>query len=292
MQGLLITGTDTGVGKTFVACGIVAALRQQGIRVGAYKPVCSGGEARADGTIGWPDVEALAEALGPAAPSERICPQRFIAPLAPPSAAALERRSVDERQLFEGINAWRQHADLLIIEGVGGLLCPLSQNMTLADFGGRIGVPLVVVAALRLGVVNHTLLTLEVARHRGLTVAGVLLNEIGPDDGSNASSIAEISARGEVNVLGVLPSAADRRSRPEEPMPTRTPSPRPSPPNHAADRGEDRRGGEGDERDVGLRASARKSMRHAADESICRLRRPEILSRIDWSGLGAELSHF
>jgi dethiobiotin synthetase len=238
MQGLFITGTDTGVGKTFVTCGIIRALRERGVRVGAYKPVCSGGEAVADGGFCWPDVEALSDALGPAVPSERICPQRFLAPLAPPAAAECEHRQVDDALLLSGIDAWRLDADLLIIEGVGGLLCPLTDSMTVADFAARLGVPLVVVAALRLGVINHTLLTLEVARSRGLTVAGVLLNETGPDDGSNSSSILEISERAGTAVLGVVPFEAKGRA-----------------------------------------------------DATGRLRRPDILSRIDWSGLGTEFLH-
>lgn len=238
MQGLLITGTDTGVGKTSVACGIVRSLREAGVRVGAYKPVCSGAEVDADGTQRWPDVEALAAALGGDVPPERICPQQFAAPLAPTAAARLERRRIDETLLMSGIDAWRGDADLLVIEGVGGLLCPLTDAGTVADFAQRVGVPLIVVAALRLGVINHTLLTLEVARSRGLHVAGLILNEVGPDAGSNASSIAEISERAGTAVLGVVPFDGKGRT-----------------------------------------------------DASARLRLPEILSRIDWLGLSAEIPH-
>jgi dethiobiotin synthetase len=278
MHGLLITGTDTGVGKTFAACGIVRALREQGLRVGAYKPACSGGETRADGTLSWPDVDLLASALAADARSKQICPQRFAAPLAPPAAAALEQRRVDERLLTAGVEAWRGAADLLIIEGVGGLLCPLSEHLTVADFAERIGVPLVIVAALRLGVINHTLLTLEVARARGLPVAGVLLNQVGPDDGSNASSIAEITVRGGAKVLGVLPFDHTR-----EPHSTSVaaPSPRRSPPQCPGEGGGVNGGGEGEASAAGL----------SSGDPAARLRPRGILSRIDWLGLSAEIPH-
>jgi dethiobiotin synthetase len=292
MQGLLITGTDTGVGKTFAACRIVRAARAQGVRVGAYKPVCSGSEVESDGRPRWPDIDALAAALAANVPSEQICPQRFAAPLAPPAAAALEQRQVDEAQLFGGVDAWRDAVDLLIIEGVGGLLCPLSENLTVADFARSVGAPLVVVAALRLGIINHTLLTLEVARKRGLHVAGVLLNETGPDDGSHASSIAEITARGGTTVLGVLPFEPSERASSRASAVDVVPSPRPSPPNDAGASGEVDCGGEGEECFAARSAPTGEPMPAAADEASGRLRRPGLLSRIDWLGLSAEIPHF
>lgn len=205
MRGLFITGTDTGVGKTYVAAAIVRACRAAGIRVGAYKPVCTGREADRSGNEIWPDVAALGAALDHACPAELICPQRFAAPLAPPSAARLETRSVDRQQLRDGITRWRDQAELLIVEGVGGLLCPLTDEETVADFAAETGFPLVIVAALKLGAINHTLLTVEVARQRGLPIAGLLLNELRPEDDSQASGIAEITARSPVPILGVLP---------------------------------------------------------------------------------------
>jgi len=216
MHGLFITGTDTGVGKTHIACQIVAASARAGIRVGAYKPACSGGEVDAAGRLDWPDVAALAAALPIEVPRGQICPQCFQVPLAPPSAAAAEERSVDAALLEQGVDRWRDDVDLLVVEGIGGLLCPLTETETVADLAGRLGYPLVIVAALRLGVINHTLLTIEVARQRGLPIAGVLLNETGPDDGSNASSIAEITARADVPVLGVVPFDEQGRLRPCE----------------------------------------------------------------------------
>lgn len=235
MRGLFITGTDTGVGKSVVARSIVRACREAGRRVGAYKPVCSGSETDATGRLHWPDVTLLADAVGEEVPADRVCPQRFHAPLAPPSAAECEGRTVDESLLTGGLAAWRDDADLLIVEGVGGLLCPLTGRATVADLAAQLGYPLIIVAALRLGVINHTLLTIEVARLRGLSIAGIVLNHATPPPLSNesqlkdnatcdqrsahdvhASSIAEITARSPVPVLGILPFQADPRLRPPE----------------------------------------------------------------------------
>lgn len=178
MKGLFITGTDTGAGKTYVTCALVAAAKREGLRVGAYKPVCSGAVVGPDGKPRWSDVEALWTALDGEYPSELIGPQCFQAPLAPPQAAEEEGRRVDRAKLFQGVEAWRGKVDLLLIEGAGGLFCPLTESTTMADWAGELGAPLVVVAANRLGVISHTLLTLECAVGRGLSVAAVVLNDV------------------------------------------------------------------------------------------------------------------
>lgn len=206
MRGLFITGTDTGVGKTHVACSIVRELHTAGHRVGAYKPVCSGVRIGADGHSVWDDVEKLRQTLGNEFSEERISPQRFAAPLAPPIAAQQEGRAVDLVELQGGLDWWRSQCEVLIVEGAGGLLCPLTDVETMADLVARFQFPLLIVARLGLGTINHTLLTIEVARTRGLRVAGVLMNEAvpaGDDDPSINTNAFEIALRGGVPVLGI-----------------------------------------------------------------------------------------
>jgi len=201
LSGLFITGTDTNVGKTVVATAIVRQLREAGVRVGAYKPAASGAVERLDGNLVWDDVEQLSQALGDEYPAERICPQRFAAPLAPPLAAGAEGRSVDRRLLREGARWWQAQVDFVVVEGAGGLLSPLSHEDSVADLARDLALPLVVVARAGLGTINHTLLTLESARAADLEVAAVVLNpwpaqpsEIERD---NRETIAEL---GEVRV--------------------------------------------------------------------------------------------
>lgn len=206
MRGLFITGTDTGVGKTHVASAIVRRLRQVGVRVGAYKPVASGAENDAGKTT-WADVERLRAALAGEFPAERICPQRFVAPLAPPVAARYEGRTVDSTLLRDGALWWREHADLLVVEGAGGLLSPLTDTETNADLAVDLGFPLLVVARQTLGTINHTLLTLEAACRRKLAVAGLILNDaVRPpvDDLSIASNALELQRRTSVRILAEL----------------------------------------------------------------------------------------
>lgn len=207
LRGLFITGTDTGVGKTCITCLIARELIAKGLRVGIYKPACSGSEIGRNGEPVWDDLEAYREVLGHSIPLDLLCSQRFHAPLAPPVAARLEGRSVDAALLREGAARWRGRADVLLIEGAGGLLCPLTERETVADLAADLRLPLVIVARLGLGTINHTLLTVEVARRRGLPIAGIVLNQAQPNesDESVATNPREIAARCDVPILGIVP---------------------------------------------------------------------------------------
>ena len=204
--GLFITGTDTDVGKTYVTALMAREMREAGVRVGVYKPVASGCTIGAEGRQICPDAEELSRATGGQFDIERIAPQQFQAALAPPVAARLEGTSVDADLLRTGVEWWRGRVDLLLVEGVGGLLCPITEEESVADLVRDLGYPLIVVARLGLGTINHTLLTLEAAQSRGLTVAGVILNQSTQADADVASEFnpAEIVRRSGVPVLGVV----------------------------------------------------------------------------------------
>jgi dethiobiotin synthetase len=215
MRGLFITGTDTGVGKTFVACGIIAALRDAGVRTGAYKPVCSGAVVQPDGRHEWPDVVVLSNAAGGQFPRGRLCPQCFAAPLAPPAAAAAEGRHVDASLLASGRDWWTDHVDALIVEGAGGLLSPLASGVSNADLARQLGYPVLIVAADRLGTINHTLLTVEAALARGLRLAGVVLNRLTATlDPSAGTNFEELVRCCPAPMLGVWPFGAQQSLRP------------------------------------------------------------------------------
>jgi dethiobiotin synthetase len=204
--GLFITGTDTGVGKTHLTCLIAREMLARGVVVGAYKPVCTGCEIAPDGTAHWPDVEALADGLGDRFPIDRICPQRFRAPLAPPVAAQEEGRTVDAALLRAGAAWWDGRVELLLVEGVGGLYCPLTETRTVVELAKELAFPILIVARLGLGTINHTLLTVEAAERRGLRIAGIILNETdrAATDLSATTNPREIAARCRSPVLGVL----------------------------------------------------------------------------------------
>lgn len=205
MRGLFVTGTDTDVGKTFISSAILRTLRAQGHRVGAYKPVCSGSVTDAiTAKRYWGDVRSLSDAIGQDFPSEWICPQCFDAPLAPPVAAEMAGKEVDEPLLARGIDVWRGQVDGLVVEGVGGWKCPLSNSLTISDFAVTIQYPVLIVASLRLGTINHTLLTIDAVRRAGLHVAGAILNQVTEDCEAPVESNAQQILRfGEVPFLAV-----------------------------------------------------------------------------------------
>jgi dethiobiotin synthetase len=211
IPGLFITGTDTGVGKTHFAAAIAQALRSRGVRVGAYKPVASGCVHDRNGAEILEDVEALTAAIGGGYDRERVCPQTFRAAVAPSVAARLEGTAVDAEKLRSAADWWETEVDFLIVEGAGGLLSPLSQADSNADLARDLDLPLVIVARLGLGTLNHVLLTAEVARGRGLRVGCVVLTEAAPDRGdlSRETNPAELAARCTVPILGVFPYAPE-----------------------------------------------------------------------------------
>ncbi len=211
LKGLIITGTGTDVGKTYVSSLIVQSLAETTERVGVYKPVCSGASFNSQGAPVWQDIVELKRALPKPCPEDWICPQRFLAPLAPPLAARAEGRSVDDRLLIGGLKVWQGQVDYLVIEGAGGILAPLSDQHNLADVAEIIRFPLIIVAQNEVGTINHTLLTIEAARSRGLPIAGVILNTANPDPETLFETMhaVEITRRTDVPILGILPYASE-----------------------------------------------------------------------------------
>ena len=198
IPGLFITGTDTSVGKTYVAATIARELVAAGHRVGVYKPVASGCRREGDFLVS-DDALALWEAAGRPGTLDAVCPQRFAAPLAPHLAARAEGRTVDRELLHTGLDNWAQSSDMMIVEGAGGLMSPISDDEYVADLAFDFGWPLVVVTPNRLGTIHQTLATLVVAAtfRDGLDVAGVILNEPYPPaaDESAASNYDELCRR-------------------------------------------------------------------------------------------------
>ena len=213
-HGLFITGTDTAVGKTYVAALVAKALVAAGHRVGVYKPAASGcSRSEQDGTLVADDAVVLWRAAGSPGSLAEVCPQVFAAPLTPHLAAAAEGRSLDATLLRRGLDTWLESSDVVVVEGAGGLMSPLGEDEFVADLVYDFGFPLVVVAPNRLGAINHTLQTLITAAtfRSGLPVAGIVLNEPGPTDGdpSTRQNAAEIRRRAVPPLLAEVRWQAD-----------------------------------------------------------------------------------
>jgi dethiobiotin synthetase len=206
VRGVFVTGTDTGVGKTVVAGAVTAALARDGVRVAAFKPAVTGLDEPA--AFGWPHDHVLLAAAAGTTP-EAVAPARFGPPVSPHLAAAEAGTVLDLRALEAAARAAAAGAEVLVCEGVGGLLVPLTVERTVRDLAVALGLPLLVAARPGLGTINHTLLTLEAARAVGLVVRAVVLTPW-PDEPSrlehsNRQAIARLGGV-EVATLGTLPS--------------------------------------------------------------------------------------
>jgi dethiobiotin synthetase len=199
VNGLFVTGTDTGVGKTVLTAGIACALRARGHSVGVAKPVQSG--ARAADPDG--DAMLLKRWTGVGESPEEIAPFSFAAALAPLVAAELEGRAVDRDELVARVRAVASRYDSVLVEGAGGLFVPLGEDWTIADLAVDLALPVLVVARAGLGTVNHSALTVGAARQRGLEPVGVILN--GPADESSRMNARLIERVARVPVLGHTP---------------------------------------------------------------------------------------
>jgi dethiobiotin synthetase len=205
---LFVVGTDTGVGKTYVAARIAAALAKAGTNVGVYKPAASGCQ-RVGQRLVSTDAVAIWEAAGRPGDLAHVCPQRFAAPLMPHLAAREELKSIDSVLLRAGLEYWRERSEFVIVEGAGGLMSPLGETEYVADLAADFGFPLVVVAPNRIGTINQTLQTLIAAAafRTPLKVAGIVLNELFPcdaDDPSTRSNRCELELRCVPPVLAEL----------------------------------------------------------------------------------------
>ncbi|MGH7442707.1 MAG: dethiobiotin synthase [bacterium] len=191
--GYFVTGTGTGVGKTWVACALARLACKRGWRVGVFKPAESG-----DGG----DAAALKKASACPLSLGTLRPYAFKRPLAPDRAAELEGRRVSWPVLRRAFKTVSETSDFVLVEGAGGLLVPYAPGLDAAGLAVRFGLPLLIVAARGLGTINHSLLTLEAARRRGLKVAALVLSAPSfKGDLSVASNSKQIQALGRVRVL-------------------------------------------------------------------------------------------
>ncbi len=192
-----LTGTDTNVGKTYVAAGIIRARRAAGVDCVGMKPICCGDRA---------DAEALHAASGGAATLNVINPVWFRTPAAPYAAAMVENRAVDLDLVRENFaRLLREHASV-IVEGVGGWLVPITRDFWMSDLAAEFGLPVLVVVPNRLGAINHALLTVRAICANGMECAGILLNSPAPlgavPDVATATNRAVLETLSDTRILG------------------------------------------------------------------------------------------
>jgi len=199
-QGYFITGTDTGVGKTTVSCALLHAFAAQGNKVAGMKPIAAGSE---NGK--WLDVEQLLAASNINVTRQHINPYAFDSPVSPHLAAQQAGVEIDLTVIHQAYQKLSSKADIVIVEGAGGVLVPVNQRQTGADLAKLLNLPVILVAGMRLGCLNHALLTAQAIRAAGLTLAGWVANCIDPQMLFLAENIATLEQRLGCSLIGVVP---------------------------------------------------------------------------------------
>ncbi|NOY65153.1 MAG: dethiobiotin synthase [Nitrospirae bacterium] len=204
-RGIFITGTDTGVGKTVIAGALVRVLKRKGLKVGVMKPVETGCAREGDVLIPS-DGEFLKYMADLDISINEITPYRFETPVAPLVASEIEGVYISPEKILEVYKSLTRKFDFVVVEGVGGLMVPIRDDLFVVDLVSYMGIPLIIVSVNKLGTINHTFLTVDAARSKGVDIKGLIVNEIRQsNDVSVDSNISVIKRLIDVPVVGVFP---------------------------------------------------------------------------------------
>ena len=203
-----VTGTDTEVGKTVASCALLQAAKAAGWRCAGYKPVASGCEVTPQG-VRNSDALALQRAASVWLPYEQVNPLAFIEPTSPHIVSAFEQRPILAGQLSAGLEVVAQQADWVLTEGAGGWFTPLSDSLTFADWVVQEQLPVILVVGVKLGCINHALLTAQAIEKSGLQLAGWIANGVQPAGRWHQEYMATLTRLIPATLLGEIPYLAD-----------------------------------------------------------------------------------
>ena len=207
-RGLFITGTDTGVGKTLVGAGLVASLRNSGMDIGVMKPIETGFSCRSSDAVFLKKMAGVEDSL------DSICPYRLKRPLAPFTAANMENISIRFDRIALAYGRLLLNHRVVLVEGAGGLLVPITGKKMMADLALFLGLPVLIVSRTGLGTINHTLLSVEAAKQRGIEVAGVIFNHSASRRGlAERTNPSVMRSLLDVPMLGEIPYAPFLKKR-------------------------------------------------------------------------------
>jgi dethiobiotin synthetase len=223
IPGLVVTATDTEVGKTVIAGAIANYFLRQGARIAVSKPIATGCVHRREGWVSE-DAEFLASCADARFPLDLICPQRYREPLAPAVAADRAQQPLDWGAIDRSLQGMARESDVIVVEGIGGILVPLDKEHTTLDIARWLKLPTVVVARPNLGTINHTLMTLETLRRANVPIAGVVINRYPAESASVAEETNPryIEKYGRVPILAIVP---DEPALKRPPLPPSVTSP-------------------------------------------------------------------
>lgn len=185
LPGLFITATDTNVGKTLITAALADWFRRHRRRAGVCKPAATGCVKRREGLVSE-DAEFIAHYADTPLPLDIVCPQRYVEPLAPAISAQRAKQPLDWAQIDRALAAISAQSDLMLIEGIGGVMVPMDDRHTVLDMIGWLGLPVLIVTRPDLGTINHTLLTVQTLRSIGAKIAGIIINRY-PADGATTA---------------------------------------------------------------------------------------------------------
>ncbi|MBI4652590.1 dethiobiotin synthase [Candidatus Desantisbacteria bacterium] len=205
-KGIFITGTDTGIGKTIVSAGIARALSTMGFNIGVMKPIATGAIKSKNGLISE-DAIFLKESITSPDPLSLINPSVYYHPLAPSVAAQISGTPVNIKKIMKCFSILKKKHDFIIVEGIGGIMVPITHNYMVADMIKEMNLPAVIVTRPGLGTINHTLLTLECAKTHGIKIKGIIFNHSQPEPKilaikTNPEAIKTLS---QTEILGTFP---------------------------------------------------------------------------------------
>ncbi len=204
-RGFFITGSDTDVGKTRTAIGLMAGLRARGLRVAGMKPVACGGIETGTGIINEDVLTLLRESSDPAPPRLLMNRYAFAEPVAPHLAAAQQHDTIDLGAVVDDLHRLEELADIVVLEGAGGWEVPISDSESMADIARACELPVILVVGIRLGCLNHALLSSRAIVDSGLPFAGWVANLIDPNARAVEENIASLRQRIPAPLLGVIP---------------------------------------------------------------------------------------
>lgn len=205
MHGIFVTGTDTEIGKTWISLALITLCQDAGQRVAAMKPVASGCEVGEDGNLVNEDARLLLEQCDLGLEYGQVNPYAFEPPISPHLAAHEAGTEISLRRIVDGCRSLEMLADQVIVEGVGGWLAPLGRTATVADMAAVLQLPVVLVVGMRLGCLNHALLTASLIGESRLPFAGWVANCIDPEMERLSENIQTLRDRLDAPLLGVVP---------------------------------------------------------------------------------------
>src|SRR3989304_9141697 len=205
-QGIFITGTDTGVGKTFIATGIASALKRQGINVGVMKPAHTGCKVK-NGLLSPSDSITLAMAAAVNDPMDLITPYMFKEPVAPYIAAKENNKRINPARIIKSFERLCKRHDYMVVEGIGGVLVPITRDFYVADLIKIFNIPALIVTRPGLGTINHTMLTINCLMERKIPIKGIVINysSKGKAIPAEKSCVKTIKRLSDIPVMGIIP---------------------------------------------------------------------------------------